>query len=177
VYVFTRDGAGGWSQQAYVKASNTEAGDAFGRSVALSGDTLAVGALGEASAATGVDGDEADNNASGSGTVYAFTRDGAGVWSQQAYVKASNTEAFDFFGKSVSLFGDTLAVGAYGEDSAAIGVNGDDRDNTASGSGAVYLLGGIPLRNPDLSSLEVAEVDLDQIFQPSPGAKAPITAK
>ena len=177
VYVFTRDGAGVWSQQAYVKASNTEENDRFGYSVALSGDTLAVGANGEDSVATGIDGDESDNNATNSGAAYVFTRDGAGVWSQRAYVKASNTEEFNRFGLSVALSGDTLAVGAFGEDSAATGVGGDDSDNAASGSGAVYLIGGVPLRKPDLSSLEVAEVDLDQIFQPSPGAKAPITAK
>ena len=34
----------GWTQEAYIKASNTEAVDEFGYSVSLSGDTLAVGA-------------------------------------------------------------------------------------------------------------------------------------
>ena len=50
VYVFTRSGTT-WIQQAYIKASNTGAGDQFGQSVSLSGDgnTLAVGAFGEAS--------------------------------------------------------------------------------------------------------------------------------
>ena len=70
MYAFTRSD-GDWSQQAYLKASNTD-GDTFGHSVALSGDTLAVGAYREASAATGVDGNEADNTASGAGAVYAF---------------------------------------------------------------------------------------------------------
>ena len=59
--------------------------------------------------------------------------------SQQAYFKASNTEASDQFGNSLSLFGDRLAVGAYDEDSAATGVGGDQNDNSASSSGAVYL--------------------------------------
>ena len=56
-----------WSQQAYVKASNTGADDYFGSSVALSanGSTLAVGAVGEASAATGIGGDQTDNTAAG----------------------------------------------------------------------------------------------------------------
>ena len=137
VYVFTRTG-GVWSQQAYVKASNTGASDWFGASVALSGDTLAVGAFGEGSAATGVNGNQADNSALGSGAVYLFTRTG-GAWSQQAYLKASNTGANDFFGASVALSGDTLAVGAFGEDSAATGINGDQASNSASASGAVYL--------------------------------------
>ncbi len=91
VYVFTRSGTA-WSQQAYVKASNTDADDRFGDSVALSADgsTLAVGAVVEASAATGIGGNQADNSAQDAGAVYVFTRSGT-TWSQQAYVKASNT--------------------------------------------------------------------------------------
>ncbi|MGE0470998.1 MAG: integrin [Nitrospira sp.] len=137
VYVFTRSG-GGWSQQAYLKASNTEAGDEFGSWVALDGDTLVVGARFEDSAATGVNGDQADNSAPDSGAVYVFTRSG-GVWSQQAYLKASNTEAGDWFGATVALDGDTLVVGARFEDSVATGVNGDQADNSAPDSGAVYV--------------------------------------
>jgi trimeric autotransporter adhesin len=137
VYVFVRSGAS-WSQQAYLKASNTGENDNFGGSVSLSGDTLAVGASGEASAATGVNGNQADNSASGSGAVYVFVRSGAS-WSHQAYLKASNTGGGDYFSQSVSLSGDTLAVGAQGEDSVATGVNGNQADNSASGSGAVYV--------------------------------------
>ncbi len=140
VYVFTRNGAGIWSQQAYIKASNSDAGDAFGSSIALSGDTLAVGARLEDSAATGIGGDQSDNSAGASGTVYVFTRDGAGIWSQQAYVKASNSDAVDQFGISVVLSGDTLAVSARFEDSAATGINGDQSENNASSAGAVYGL-------------------------------------
>ncbi|HEY5566064.1 MAG TPA: integrin [Gammaproteobacteria bacterium] len=143
VYIFVRDAAG-WSQQAYVKPSNTgepEDGDAFGYSLSLSGDgdTLVVGTMGEDSAATGVDGDGTDNRAPGAGAAYVFARDGT-TWAQQAYLKASNIEAADLFGTSVSLSddGDTLAVGALDEDGSATGVNGAD-DNAAAGSGAVYL--------------------------------------
>jgi hypothetical protein len=139
VYVYTRDAAGAWSQQAYVKASNADGGDHFGHSVSISGDTLAVGAYQEDSAATGIDGDQSDENANDAGAVYVFTRDGAGEWSQQAYVKASNTDIRDFFGWAVALDGDTLAVGAWFEESAAIGVNGDQGDNSADFSGAVYV--------------------------------------
>jgi acyl-[acyl carrier protein]--UDP-N-acetylglucosamine O-acyltransferase len=137
VYVFTRSG-GAWSQQAYLKASNTDAGDFFGSSVALSGNTLAVGVHQEASAATGVNGDQSSNAAENSGAVYVFTRSG-GAWSQQAYLKASNTGNSDFFGGSVALSDNTLAVGAYGENSNATGVNGDQSSNAASDSGAVYV--------------------------------------
>jgi hypothetical protein len=137
VYVFIRTN-GIWSQQAYVKASNTEAGDGFGESIALAGDTLAVGASIESSAATGIDGDQTDNNAADSGAVYVFIRTN-GVWRQQAYVKASNTEASDRFGLSIALVGDTLAVGAVFEASAATGIDGDQTDNNAADSGAVYV--------------------------------------
>ena len=127
------------SQPAYIKASNTEAGDWFGSRIALDGDTLAVGAHAEDSSATGVDGDQADNSAVNAGAVYVFTRDGGGRWSQQAYIKASNTEAEDFFGTWFALDGDTLAVGAESEDSSATGVTGDPADNNAIDAGAVYV--------------------------------------
>jgi cysteine-rich repeat protein len=141
VYVFARND-GVWSQQAYVKASNTDSGDFFGTSVALSGDgnTLAVSAEGEDSNATGIDGNQADDSAFAAGAVYVFARDGVD-WSQQVYVKASNTEFWDRFGNSVALSGngDTLAVGAYVEGSNATGVNGDQDDNSANIAGAVYV--------------------------------------
>ena len=124
-YVFTRSG-NLWSQQANLKASNAEAGDLFGRSVAVSGNTLTVGANGEDSAATGVGGNQGDNSASNSGAAYVFTRSGS-VWSQQAYLKASNSLAGIGFGLSVGLSGDTAVVGAYLEDTGA-----DD-------SGAAYV--------------------------------------
>ncbi len=140
VYVFSRVGAV-WTQQAYVKASNTNANDRFGSSVSLSsdGNTLAVGAFFEDSAATGIDGSQADgiNNA---GAAYVFNRAGS-TWTQQAYVKASNTGAGDQFGYAVSLSsdGNTLAVGAWIEASAATGIDGDQADNTLGNAGAAYV--------------------------------------
>ncbi len=142
VYVFTRSGTT-WSQQAYIKASNTNMGDEFGSAVALSadGNTLAVGARFEASNATGVNsGGQANNDADRAGAVYVFTRSGT-TWNQQAYIKASNTNGWDWFGHSVALSadGNTLAVGAYFEDSNATGVNGDQANNGAFAAGAVYV--------------------------------------
>jgi FG-GAP repeat len=137
VYVFTRN-AGVWTQQAYLKALQTNSGDQFGVSVAIDGDTLAVGAMNESSNATGVNGDQTNHLAPNSGAVYVFTRK-AGVWTQQAYLKASNTDPDDQFGVSVALAGDTLAVGAPHEDSNATGVNGNQLNNTALDSGAVYV--------------------------------------
>lgn len=137
VYVFVRVG-GVWSQQAYLKASNTSPGDQFGHSVAISGDTVVVGAIAEDSNATGVNGDQANNSALTSGAAYVFVRVG-GVWSQQAYLKASNTEKDDRYGYAVSVSGDVVVVGAPEEDSGTMGVNGNGADNTAFESGAAYV--------------------------------------
>jgi hypothetical protein len=139
VYVFVYDGSD-WSQQAYVKASNTELSDLFGRSVSLSGDgnTLAVGADRERSSTSGIN-TVSDNLAQNAGAVYVFVYDGSD-WSQQAYVKASNTDANDQFGYSVSLSGDgnTLAVGANWERSSTSGIN-TIPDNLVLYAGAVYV--------------------------------------
>jgi hypothetical protein len=140
VYVFTRSGTT-WTQQAYVKASNSEADDWFGGGLSLSGDgnTLAVSASGEDSNATGIGGNQSDNSASRSGAVYVFTRSGT-TWTQQDYLKASNAEVSDYFSRvSLSADGNKLAVGASGEDSNATGIGGDQTDNSASSSGAVYV--------------------------------------
>ncbi len=149
VYVFTRS-AGTWTQQAYVKASNTGAEDAFGRSVAVHGDLLAVGAASEGSSGTGINGaTQGDNTAGGAGAVFTFTRDN-GVWTQQDYIKASNTGGGDQFGHAVAISGDTLAIAAPDEDSNAVGVTPDHTtaldeegepaaDMYADDSGAVYI--------------------------------------
>ena len=146
VYVFTRL-ASGWVQQAYVKPSNMDPGDRFGTSLALLGDVLAVGAQAEASCATGVNGDQSNNDCgtapvsgtdTAAGAAYLFARSGD-AWTQQAYVKASNTEPNDRFGKSVAVAERTLAVGADIEASCSTGVNGNQQDNNCPSAGAVYI--------------------------------------
>lgn len=136
VYIFARSGST-WSQQAYLKASNPDQQDSFGISVALSGNTLVVGAEAEDSGATGVGGNQADNSAIDSGAAYVFVRNGT-TWSQQAYLKASNTAAGDAFGHSVGLSGDLVVVGAAREDSNATSINGNQADNSATDAGAAY---------------------------------------
>jgi hypothetical protein len=135
-YVFVRNGTT-WSQQAYLKASNTGP-DMFGWSVAVSGDTIVVGAPYESSSATGVDGDESNDAAEGAGAAYVFVRNGA-TWSQQAYLKASNTGLGDGFGSDVRVSGDTVVVAAPYEDSSSAGVEGDGRNDGADGAGAAYV--------------------------------------
>ena len=114
-YVFARAGTA-WSQQAYLKAGNTDAGDYFGISVSIDGDSLVVGAYGEASCATGVDGDGSNNGCTQAGAAYVFTRTG-GAWSQQAYLKAPNAGSGDEFGIVVAISGDTIVIGAHNESS------------------------------------------------------------
>jgi len=141
VYIFVHSD-GTWRQQAYVKASNTESGDRFGASVSLSrdGNTLAVGASGEASAATGVNGDQSDNSIIASGAVFMFTRDSS-IWRQQAYIKGTSFgQNGDQFGYRVGLSanGVNLAVSSF-DSSSTSGINVDQRDQEAPGSGAVFL--------------------------------------
>ena len=146
VYVFVRTGAS-WSQQAYLKASNTgeaEEGDQFGFSLALSddGNTLAAGAIGEDSADAKINGNQADNTASGAGAVYVFARRGA-TWSQEAYIKSASpggADANELFGYSVGLSadGNTLAVGVYDEAGSSNVINGPE-DNAAPGTGAIFV--------------------------------------
>jgi hypothetical protein len=150
VYVFARRG-NTVTQQAYIKASNPMPSANFGSSVVLSrdGNTMAVAAYYESSAATGVNGNQDDRSIPEAGAVYVFTRSGNN-WSQQAYLKASNTGTAasgegvaegDQFGYAIALSadGNTLAVGAIGEDSNATGINGDQTDNSANQSGAAYI--------------------------------------
>lgn len=137
VYIFVRTGTT-WSQQAYVKASNTRAGAGFGSALALAGDTLVVGSSEESSSATGINGEQSNTAAPSSGAVYVFTRVGP-TWSQQAYLKPSNTRPGAFFGSSIALSGETLAVGSASESSNAIGIDGDEANTSAAGSGAAYV--------------------------------------
>jgi hypothetical protein len=125
------------AQQAYVKASNTDSYDEFGYSVAVSGDTVVVGAIHESSSAIGVNGDQANNSALNAGAAYVFVRS-AGAWSEQAYLKASNTTAGFEFGNAVAISGDTIVVGSHLETSSTTGVN--STPNTGlSGAGAAYV--------------------------------------
>lgn len=110
VYVYTRSGST-WSAPVYIKASNTESGDAFGSTLSLSadGNTLAVAAIYEDSIST----NQADNSVEGAGAVYIFSRT-AGTWSQAAYLKASNAAQTNYFGTALALSSDggLLAIGA-----------------------------------------------------------------
>ncbi len=136
-YVFERlDGS--WVQTAYLKASNTGPGDIFGRSVAISDRTVVVGAPHEDSGATGVDGDQTDDSTNAAGAAYVYIDTPTG-WVQQAYLKASNTAVGDQFGQTVAIAGHRIVVGAWREDGASPGVDGDQTVGGLSNAGAVYV--------------------------------------
>ncbi len=113
-YVFLRSGSI-WGQQQKLTASDGAVIDQFGWSVSVNGDTALVGAY--------VD----DDHGNASGSAYVFARTGT-IWVQQQKITASDGAAEDFFGRSVSVNGDTALVGA----------NGDDDNGSASGSAYVF---------------------------------------
>ena len=105
-YIFTRSGTT-WSQQAKIQASDAQANDEFGHSVSISSDgNTAI-----------VSSNKEDTTATDAGSAYIFTRSGS-TWSQEAKIQASDVEASDFFGYSVSISsdGNTAIVSARGED-------------------------------------------------------------
>jgi FG-GAP repeat len=118
-YVFERDqgGADNWGQATKLTASDAASYDNFGWSVAISSDTVVVGASGD------------DDNGSRSGSAYVFERDhgGADNWGEAAKLTASDGGEIDLFGVSVAIRGDTVVIGA------------DADDENGSGSGSAYV--------------------------------------
>ena len=98
------------AQEAYLKASQVDPEDDFGYGVAISGNTLVIGAVFEDSRSAGVNGDASNNDVKDSGAAYVFVRHGD-VWTQEAYLKADAPAPNDFFGVNVAISGDTIAVG------------------------------------------------------------------
>lgn len=156
VYVFVRDGAD-WNQQAMLKASNAESFDYFGCAVAISGDTLVVGAYQEAATAGG---GPSNNGAPAAGAAYVFVRS-AGSWTQQAYLKASNAEPFDHYGRSVAISGNTVVVGAPQEDAS---VEGGPATNNRVNSGAAYVYFRSGVTWSEQAYLKAANADVNDNF-------------
>lgn len=125
-------------QNNYIKASVSDKGDLFGFSLAVSDSTMVIGAPSEDSNSTGTNGNQKNNSGYNSGAVYVFTKVGDD-WRQQAYLKSSNSGLNDSFGYSVSIFEDTIVVGAPNEDSNSTTVNGSQNNDKAWDSGAVYI--------------------------------------
>ena len=104
--------------------------------MAIDGDLMAVGAVRESSCEDGIDPPFGSTTCTDAGAAYIYRRIG-GVWTYEAYVKASNSNAHDFFAP-VAISGNTLVVGAQGEDSCAKTINGT-QSNGCSASGALYV--------------------------------------
>jgi hypothetical protein len=115
VYVYVRNGAN-WIQQARLAANDEANGRQFGESVAISGNTLVVGAFTDTIGANGAQ-----------GSAYVFTRSGS-TWTFQQKLTANDGAAADNFGNQVSISNDTIAIGAKQDD---IGTN--------SNQGSVYI--------------------------------------
>jgi len=114
VYIFSRKDTT-WTEQAKLTASDGTSGDNFGESVAISGDTLVVGA------------DQGPSDGPGSAYVFKLVN---GVWTEQRKLRASNGASEDKFGDTVAISGDTVVVGA----------DQDDQNGEDSGSAYVYNL-------------------------------------
>jgi len=102
VYVFTYDG-GMWMETVKLTPTDGEAFDYFGHSVSVDGRTIAVGT------------DRDADSGRRSGSAYVFTYDG-GMWTETVKFIASDAEAYDFLGHSVSVSESTIIVGAFGDD-------------------------------------------------------------
>lgn len=100
-YVFVRDELGVWSEQAKLLASDGVRFEEFGWSVSVTGSRVVVGATGSRYDETGF----------WTGSAYVFTRDFDGAWIEQTQLLASGEPVHDYFGSSVSVSGDTVAVG------------------------------------------------------------------
>jgi len=116
VYVYERATNGDWTLDAKLWADDGASWDAFGASLALTGDLALIGALG-------------DDNYTGS--AYVFTRGADGSWSQVQKLTAADGASNDVFTVSVSVSGNTAVIGAYNDDD-----NGED-----SGSAYIFAVG------------------------------------
>ncbi|WP_111643173.1 FG-GAP repeat protein [Marinimicrobium alkaliphilum] len=141
-YVFTRS-SGEWSQQTYIKSSNTAEGQEFGSRISMSADGqwLAVSAVRERGIGCGVDADQDALEGTNTGAVYLFSR-ADDSWEQYRYIKSPTTRNGQRFGHAVafSADGSLMAVGVEREGSSATGINGDRFDSSLrQSSGAVFL--------------------------------------
>ncbi len=135
-YVYHWDGTN-WNEQPKLTASDAAAGDSFGISVSVSGDRVVVGAHG------------ADDGGTDSGSAYVYDWDGS-AWVQTDKLTASDAATNDYFSISVSVSGDRVAVGAWGNDDGG----------TDSGSAYVFDWDGTNwIEQPKLTASDAAGDD------------------
>ncbi len=119
VYVYKEFPANTFSITHILKASNSDPGDKFGSSLAMSDDTIAIGAPFEQSAANTITNGTSssnDNSVNAAGAVYVFKLANTGNWAQEAYIKSHDEALNDSFGNSISLAGSDLLVGMAASD-------------------------------------------------------------
>jgi hypothetical protein len=129
-YIFDKDqgGIGNWGQVKKIVANDRNIDHYFGTSVTISGNTVAIGAMGPSGTnATGL------NNLAYAGAVYIFSKDQGGVsnWGQVKKMIASDRSVNSYFATSVSLSTTTLFVGAPG-------TSGFDASTSVPNAGALY---------------------------------------
>ena len=136
VFMFERKGAA-WEQVKVLSAPVPRTADFYGSSLVLTPTLLAVGANGDPSSATGLQGDMRDTSQRLSGAVYLYARRGSEL-ELSTYIKPFNTDGQDAFGAELALAGDMLITAAAFEGSAGSGINPPPTGSTAN-SGAVYV--------------------------------------
>lgn len=124
---YRRDTAGTWNLETVLDAGEDAAGDEFGISVAIHGNTAAVGAPMDY------------NTSTENGSAYVFIRR-ENLWSLQAKLTMDSSQSSAFFGSAVALDGDTLIVGASGDDFEPS--QGNDSSSDLGGSASIYLRSG-----------------------------------
>ncbi|WP_299886163.1 tail fiber domain-containing protein [uncultured Lacinutrix sp.] len=172
VYIFVNDGVGNWTEQTILSASDAFANDDFGRSVAIEGNKLVVGAISQ-------------TNTSGiaSGKAYLFEYDGAGTWTETAIFEPSDGADGDRFGEDIDIEGDMVLVGArnayVGGGAYSYKDNGNgtwtenaleptiasNYDQTRFGEAVVLSNGKAYLGGPDRYNSGSAQVGAVQIFE------------
>ena len=111
-YIFERDLSGNWIQEQKLDASDRTTGDHFGRSVAIDGDYLVIGAEQE-----DIDGDGGlGDTLSNAGAAYIFLKGGGGTWTEIQKIAASDRNDLDLFGDDVAISGSTILAGAWQQD-------------------------------------------------------------
>lgn len=138
-YVFVEVG-GEWYEEAKLTASDGASLDAFGTAVAIQGDTIIVGAV------------RADGGVAEAGAAYVFQRV-AGTWTEVAKLVASDGAGSDYFGSSVAIDGDTVAVGAYLADAGG-----------AMDAGAAYVFTGSGSTWSEQGKLNASDADVSDVF-------------
>lgn len=144
-YIFKRDGAS-WSRQARLTASDANVWDLFGKSVSINGNYAIVGAHGD---------DANEYDLYDLGSAYIFKRDGTS-WSRQAKLVASDANAYDEFGYSVSIDGNYAVVGA---------VYDDDTNGIDCGSAYIFTPNDVDPNNWDeQAKLMAGDADSEDYF-------------